>query len=443
MRDLDKSATYAAEDEVARWLDAVSPEQPTVNCLGDTFQPEVEAKFTDPTSVQAYVNKVLAHLTANGYTYEGRESTPITVRARRGAKKAEYQRDGAIMAIPPREIGGAWSLRELVVLHEISHHLAPRDVASHGPEFRATFVRLIENIGSPVIAHLLQGAFSARGLNGELPVDHDEKSLDKIAKLLRQAESTANEHEREVFMGRAQSLATRHSIALAVARAHTARKEAREEPIFKDIRIGGFRQRGLAKYVELFLAIAAANDVRCTILSDNTLVTAHGFPSDIAVCEALFASLLVQMVQDGDAFLQTGDHRKETVTTWSEKQWRYVTKPVPTITARLAFYTAYAARIGSRLQEARAEEVAAAEAAEAAERAASGNTPVSTALALREKEAAVTAFYAEHTTNVRGSWRGGRRSGSLNRSRIAGQAGDAAARSASLGGEARQLNAAR
>lgn len=433
MSDTDRTATYAAEHEVARWLDSVTPESPWVNCLGGTFQPEREAKFGDITSVQAYVDKVLAHLRCNGHDYEDREDIPVTVMPRRGVRKAEYRRDGAIMTVPPYEIGGSWALRELVVLHELAHHLTATASAAveaaHGPGFRATFVRLLENIGSPVIAHLLQEAFSTRGLNGAIPENSDEKSLDKIAKLLRQAEGAANEHEREAFMTRAQSLATQHSIALAFARAHTAKKETREEPIFKDIRIGRPGKRGLAKYVELFLGIADANDVKCTILSDNTLVTAHGFPSDIEVCEALFASLLVQMVEAGDEYVRSGKHREETVTAWSEVRWEWVTKPMPTVTARLAFYTAYARRISARLIEAREAEIA------TAEREASDNLPVSTAVALREKETAVLDFFKQQTDGiVRGTWKGSKNT-SRYYARGARTAGDTAARRASLTGE--------
>lgn len=442
MNDLDKSATYKAENEVCRWLDTITPEQRTVNCLGGTFQPEIEVKFSNPGDVQPYVDKVLTHLRRNGHTYGGREDIPVTVRARKGAKEAHYRRDGALMYIPGREVGGSWALREMVVLHELAHHLDNSHGPAYGPAFRATFVRLLENIGSPVIAHLLQGAFSARGLNGAIPDGGEEKSLDKIAKILRQAESTTNEHERELFMSRAQALATQHSIALAVARAHTAKQEAREEPIFKDIRIGAPGKRGLAKYAELLLGITAANDVKCTILSDSTLVTAHGFPSDIEVCEALFASLLVQMVEAGETYLRSGKHREETVTTWSEREWRWVTKPMPTITARLAFYTAYARRIGARLAEAREAEIAAAVEAEQAD---AGNLPVSTALALREKEAAVLDFFEEQkvANGVRGTWKG-RRNTSRYNAHSAARAGDTAARQASLTGETRRgLPAAR
>ena len=55
-----------------------------------------------------------------------------------------------------------------------------------------------------------------------------DRTLVRIAALLRQAEGTSNEHEADAFMQAAQRLATTLSIDLAVARAHTAKREAHE-----------------------------------------------------------------------------------------------------------------------------------------------------------------------------------------------------------------------
>ena len=54
----------------------------------------------------------------------------------------------------------------------------------------------------------------------------EDKLLARIAALLRQAEGTDNPHEAEAFMTAAQRLATATSIDLAVARSHTAKREA-------------------------------------------------------------------------------------------------------------------------------------------------------------------------------------------------------------------------
>ena len=49
-----------------------------------------------------------------------------------------------------------WALRELVVLHEVAHHLCDSD-PPHGPEFVATFCELAAAVMGPEVAHVLAG----------------------------------------------------------------------------------------------------------------------------------------------------------------------------------------------------------------------------------------------------------------------------------------------
>ena len=180
------------------------------------------------------------------------------------------------------------------------------------------------------------------------------------------------------------------------------REEGREQPVAENYRIGQRGKRGLARYVRLLLNIAHANDIRCTISHDSTALTMHGFPSDIAVTKAIYESLLVQMVADCERHLKTGIRDEQKV--WDSSRRRYVARPVATITARLAFYEAYAWRIGERLDEAREAVVAAAVEVEP-ERSSE------TALALRQKELDVHDFFAEalRRNNIRGTWAADRR----------------------------------
>ncbi|WP_153341919.1 DUF2786 domain-containing protein [Nocardia aurantia] len=264
-----------------------------------------------------------------------------------------------------------------------------------------------------------------------------DKLLTRIGGLLRQAESTDNEHEAEAFLAAAQRLATRSSIDLAVARAHVAGRERRATPVQRMIPIGEPGKRGLRTYVQLFVAIAAANDVRCDVARTSTQVYAYGFDTDIATCEALYASLLVQMVRASDQYIKSGAYKTATVekivveSRWGRKVQRRVQAPVAAVTARLNFQMAFAARVGRRLATVQAdvrEEILREE-----------DSAPGTAIALRDKDVELTDFYSR-TSQARGAWRGPQESASY--SPAARRAGDRAGRAARLG-TAPELGAAR
>ena len=233
----------------------------------------------------------------------------------------------------------------------------------------------------------------------------DEKLLARIAALLRQAEGTDNTHEADAFMTAAQRLATAASIDLAVARSLVANRSSAQGPTQRTITMGDAGTRGLRTYVQLFVLIASANDVRCDVASNSTFLYAYGFAEDIDASHALYASLVVQMVRASDAYLASGAHR-----------------PTPTITARLNFQLAFGARVGQRLAEAR----------DQARREATSDRrrPPGTAIALRDKELELRDHY-RITSRARGTWQAHRASAGY--SSAARRAGDRAGRRARLG----------
>jgi hypothetical protein len=233
----------------------------------------------------------------------------------------------------------------------------------------------------------------------------DDKMLARIAALLRQAEGTENPHEADAFMGAAQRLATAASIDLAVARSHAAKRSPAQAPTQRTVTIGTAGTRGLRTYAQLFVLIAAANDVRCDIATNSTFLYAYGFTEDIDATHALYASLVVQMVRASDTYLASGAHR-----------------PTPTITARLNFQLAFGVRVGQRLAEAR--EQAKQEVTKDRSRA------PGTAIALRDKEVELRDHYRS-ASRARGTWRAS--SASAGCSSAARRAGDRAGRRARLG----------
>jgi hypothetical protein len=264
-----------------------------------------------------------------------------------------------------------------------------------------------------------------------------DKDLTRIAALLRKAEGTDNEHEADAYLQAAQRLATLASVDLAVARAHTERRERRAVPTQRAIVIGESGKRGLRTYVQLFLAIGRANNLTCDIARDSSRVYAYGFDTDIDMVETLYASLVVQMVRASDGYIKSGDYAREMVSRkvkvvrpgrsgrWVEG-YEYQDRPVHATTARINFQEAFAARIGERLSRARQE----AEQDMVAQLPQSERSGV--ALVLRNKEVELLDHYRANST-ARRAWAGNRAtSGYSERSR---RAGDHAGRLARLGAE--------
>src|SRR5918994_65829 len=233
----------------------------------------------------------------------------------------------------------------------------------------------------------------------------DDRMLARIAALLRQAEGTDNAHEADAFMAAAQRLATATSIDLAVARSHADNRTKSQMPVQRTITIGNAGTRGLRTYVQLFVVIANANDVKCDVASNSTFVYAYGFAEDIDTSHALYASLVMQMVKASEIYIASGAHR-----------------PTPTITARINFQLAFGARIGKRLTEAREEAQR--------EAANSSDSRPGTAIALRDKDIELKDFYRQ-TSAARGTWRA--TSATAGYSSAARRAGDRAGRQARLG----------
>lgn len=263
--------------------------------------------------------------------------------------------------------------------------------------------------------------------------------IDKIGSLLMKAESTDNEHEKDAYLSKAQSLATLASIDLEMARGRQIHKTERETPIKRQIRLFDYndKSRNKSAFVYLFLAIGAQNDVEFDIAHNSTYVIAYGYPSDIDVTEALYASLSQQMVRDAEAYLKTGDYKTEKVWTqvkvrdsWGFYDTKSVHKPVDGRVARRSFYDGFKNKVSSRLREARkaivdAYVVTQVDAAEI--------MSTSADLVLVNKKATVNAFRKD-TSNARGSYRGGYSNGSSNGGYSAGQqAGSRASLGSSAG----------
>jgi putative metallohydrolase (TIGR04338 family) len=161
-RDSQRSKVYAAEEFVRTLFDrAAEHGSPVVEFFGTQLTLPPEARFGSVASVQRYVDEVLA---LPAVRQHWTDVLPLRVRTRRAATAAHYENhDGAgVIAVPDRDTAD-WALRELVVLHEVAHHLCQAQ-PPHGPEFVATICRLTELVMGPELGHVLRVVYAKEGV---------------------------------------------------------------------------------------------------------------------------------------------------------------------------------------------------------------------------------------------------------------------------------------
>ncbi|WP_085999095.1 TIGR04338 family metallohydrolase [Nocardia higoensis] len=164
-RDIQRAKVYDAEQLVRGLFDRADESgHRTVEFHGSRLTLPIERRFASVDSVQTYADRVLALNWVRARW--ARAEAPVRVRARAGTAAAHYDPAGAELAVPLHAGGTAWALRELVVLHELAHHLAPEVDSSpaHGPEFCSRYLELVDGIIGPEAALLLRATMSGCGV---------------------------------------------------------------------------------------------------------------------------------------------------------------------------------------------------------------------------------------------------------------------------------------
>lgn len=160
-RDAQRSKVYAAEEFVRTLFDRTAEHGSSVEFFGTQLTLPPEAKFGSLGGVQRYVDDVLA-LPAVRREWPG--AAPLRVRARRAATAAHYEnQDGTGVIAVPDARDADWALRELVVLHEIAHHLCDEQPA-HGPQYVSTLCTLAELVMGPEVGHVLRVVYAKEGV---------------------------------------------------------------------------------------------------------------------------------------------------------------------------------------------------------------------------------------------------------------------------------------
>ncbi|TSD99305.1 TIGR04338 family metallohydrolase [Skermania sp. ID1734] len=167
VRDSQRARVYDADQLVRNAFErADTTGVRQIEVFGSHLTLPVERKFASIESVQSYVQKVLAL----GWIQQQwpQASVPVAVRARAGQSAAHYERTGnrAVIAVPTHVGSRAWALRELVVLHELAHHLQSPDdeEAAHGPQFCGRYVELVDGVLGAEAAFLLRTTLAECGV---------------------------------------------------------------------------------------------------------------------------------------------------------------------------------------------------------------------------------------------------------------------------------------
>ncbi|WP_433729006.1 TIGR04338 family metallohydrolase [Nocardia sp. CA-129566] len=164
-RDGQRAKVYDAEQLVRGVFDRADEYgNRTVEIYGSHLTLPIERRFASVESVQVYTDKVLG-LNWVRAQWE-RAATPVRVRSRAGTAAAHYEAAEAVLAVPLHTGATAWALRELVILHELAHHLEPAvaSVAPHGPEFCSRYLELVDGIIGPEAGLLLRTSMLSCGV---------------------------------------------------------------------------------------------------------------------------------------------------------------------------------------------------------------------------------------------------------------------------------------
>jgi putative metallohydrolase (TIGR04338 family) len=163
MRDNQRKRLYDAETFVRDVLKSLAEaDVPTFDFYGSSLLVPLERKFGDLASIQRYIDAVLG-LNWVQDMWPERTVLPVHVRRRAGQRFAHYEPLTRTFAIPDYENSSGWAMREVVILHELSHHLC-RSGEIHGSAFASTFLHLVREVMGPEVGLLLTDSFTQHGV---------------------------------------------------------------------------------------------------------------------------------------------------------------------------------------------------------------------------------------------------------------------------------------
>lgn len=159
-KDVDRVKVYRAEQQISGAFSASSGD---FDFFGSKIYVQPETLFRNLNEIQQYADAVISRYVQR----KNEHMTSVKVRARKGNLEAHYEYESSTIAIPTRS---DWAMRELVILHEIAHHITWQKnstVAAHGVEFLNTYLELVSAELGQEACLLLHTAFDSQGLESE------------------------------------------------------------------------------------------------------------------------------------------------------------------------------------------------------------------------------------------------------------------------------------
>lgn len=166
--DGQRQRVYDAEQRVCDQLDFAARGAGTVVVHGSTLTLAPDVRFGSLATAQRWLDHVRQRRWL-AERWPRAAARAVTLRPRRGQGGAHYERDDdGTIAVPVPGNTTGWAMRELVLIHELAHHVVTWDLdrpgagaspASHGGEFAAVMLELVGGVLGPESRLLLAAAY--------------------------------------------------------------------------------------------------------------------------------------------------------------------------------------------------------------------------------------------------------------------------------------------
>lgn len=172
--DDQRQRVYDAEQRVCDRLDFAARGAHRVVVHSSTLTVTSDARFGSLDTAQRWLDNVRRRPWFV-HAWPAAAARAVTLRPRRGQRGAHYELKDAEAAIAVPVPGNAtgWAMRELVLLHELAHHIVACELdraevgtslPAHGGEFAAVMLELVDGVLGPETRLLLAVAYDDGGV---------------------------------------------------------------------------------------------------------------------------------------------------------------------------------------------------------------------------------------------------------------------------------------